>query len=101
MRVMIDEGAYAPTRAHTDDAGLDLYTKEFVRLTPHSTVKVDTGVHAEIPKGYCGVVTGRSSLNADGILCLQGIIDSGYTGAICVTLHNLNDGVVMLSAKTA
>ena len=27
MKIMLDKGAYMPTRAHETDAGLDLYTK--------------------------------------------------------------------------
>ena len=28
MKIKLDEGAYLPTRAHSTDAGLDLYARE-------------------------------------------------------------------------
>ena len=103
MRIMLDEGAYMPTRAHDTDAGYDLYATDdfFVRGSRTSNVsngweanvrigsaKHDTGVHVEIPKGYVGMVKSKSGLNVKHGLTAEGVIDCGYTGSIVVKLYN-------------
>ena len=40
-----------PTRAHDDDAGLDLRTADSVRIPVGGSVEVSTGVAVNIPKG--------------------------------------------------
>lgn len=92
INVMLDEGAIMPTRAHAEDAGLDLYTpKEFVLHTLdelNQSKVIDTGVHVEIPKGFVGMIKSKSGLNThNGIMC-EGVIDAGYTGSIRVKLYN-------------
>lgn len=92
INVMLDEGAIMPTRAHSTDAGLDLYTpEEFIlhALDGFNKSKViDTGVHVEIPKGFVGMIKSKSGLNVhSGIVC-EGVIDAGYTGSIRVKLYN-------------
>lgn len=95
INVMLDEGAIMPTRAHADDAGLDLYTPKDISLSAvfarESSAIVDTGVHVEIPKGFVGMIKSKSGLNVrSGIVC-EGVIDAGYTGSICVKLYNNGD----------
>ena len=76
MDYYLDEGAKAPTRAHDTDAGLDLYAYKFLNyqsekvlvVRPDTTYMIDTGLHVEIPKGYCGLVLPRSSSARDGLL---------------------------------
>ena len=94
INVMLDEGAIMPTRAHAEDAGLDLYTPENFRLWP-STVAgrsytVDTGVHVEIPHGYVGMLKSKSGLNVKDGVVGEGVIDAGYTGSIKVKLYNMS-----------
>ena len=87
IKVMLDPGAIVPTRAHDDDAGLDLYAREYDRIPPHSISVLDTGVHVAIPKGYVGLLTSKSGLMAEGVTS-RGTIDSGYTGSIKAALFN-------------
>jgi dUTP pyrophosphatase len=56
MKIMLDKGAYMPTRAHETDAGLDLYCREDKMLWQGQSVTFDTGVHIELPKGYFGKI---------------------------------------------
>ena len=92
MNIMLDEGAFVPTRAHYTDAGLDLKTPRGVYLFPHSSVTIDTGVHFEIPKGYWGKIESKSGLNINhSVVSLGGTIDSGYTGSVKVKLYNLSN----------
>lgn len=90
MRVMLDEGAYIPTRAHPTDAGLDLRCKSYCTIPPHGHVLIDTGVHIEIPLGCVGLLTSKSGLMRQGITC-RGTIDCGYTGTIQAEVFNHGD----------
>ena len=104
MKIMLDEGAKMPTRAHEFDAGLDLYTPKFATVPDckytapaynygYGTMGVgqktiDTGVHVEIPEGYVGLIKSKSGLMVNHGLLTDGTIDSGYTGSIKVKLFN-------------
>lgn len=110
MKYTLDDGAIAPTRAHNTDAGLDLYAYKFINaqsekvlvVRPDTTYMIDTGLHVEIPVGYCGLVLPRSSSAKDGLLVHTGVIDSGYTGSIKITVNALNDAkVVRLNDRIA
>ena len=90
IKFTLDEGAYAPEKAHASDAGYDLRSREEQRITDCCGGRVfDTGVHVEIPEGYVGYVQGRSGLNIKmGIICPTGTVDAGYTGSIKVKLYS-------------
>lgn len=89
MRIMLDEGAKMPTRAHPWDAGLDLYSRETSTMWPNDSAKFDTGVHVEIPEGYVGFVKSKSGLMVNREIITDGTIDAHYTGSITVKLFNL------------
>ena len=88
MKIMLDEGAHIPTKAHEDDAGYDLYAKEAQIIPARESAKFDTGVHMLIPRGYAGLIVSKSGLNTKYGLTSEGLIDSGYTGIIVVKLYN-------------
>lgn len=80
-----------PTRAHDDDAGLDLRTADTIRIPVGGSVEVSTGVAVNIPAGYVGYVHSRSSLGFKyGVKLANstGVIDAGYTGIIRAKLSN-------------
>lgn len=98
MKIMLDEGAILPTRAHPWDAGLDLYTPDDV-IVPASedwpfgeieigSATIDTLVHADIPEGTVGLIKSKSGLNVKHGLTAEGVIDAHYTGSIRVKLYN-------------
>ena len=60
LKVKLDENAIQPTRAHTCDAGLDLYAPVDTWVYHDSIACVDTGVHVAIPEGYVGLITSKS-----------------------------------------
>lgn len=95
INVMLDEGAIMPTRAHAEDAGLDLYTPKDAILSGvferERSAVIDTGVHVEIPRGYVGMIKSKSGLNVYGGIVCEGVIDAGYTGSIYVKLYNHGD----------
>lgn len=92
MKIMLDDGAFAPIRAHETDAGLDLIAKERVKIWPGMSACIDTGVHMELPHGYYGKIESKSGLNVKhNIVSCGGVIDEGYTGSVVVKLYNLGD----------
>ena len=111
LKVKLDPGAQMPTRAHETDAGLDLYAP-YPFVLPQSSASteetldgflakagsrtVDTGVHIEIPAGYVGMIKSKSGLNVKHGIISEGVIDSGYTGSICVKLYNLGNDRVFI-----
>lgn len=97
MKIMLDKRAIMPTRAHEDDAGLDIYTPDMLIIKPHKAVTVDTGIHVEIPRGYVGFLKSKSGLNVKRNLIGEGVIDSGYTGSIVVKLYNLGEDIVLIN----
>ncbi len=80
-----------PTRAHEDDAGLDLVAAEPARLEPGARSSVGTGLAVAIPPGHAGLVLPRSGLAAKHGIALvnaPGLIDPGYRGELRVLLLN-------------
>lgn len=98
MKIVLDEGAIMPSRAHPYDAGLDLYTPHEAYVSAcytdnlgHVTIgncTIDTGVHVQIPEGYVGLIKSKSGLNVKSGLTGEGVIDARYTGSIMVKLYN-------------
>ena len=92
----INSNATTPTYGSTEAAGLDLYAlieneTSSLFIPSSATVKINTGIAIEIPKGYFGAVYARSGLSIKNGLrpanCV-GVIDSDYRGEIIVALHN-------------
>lgn len=88
MKIMLDEGAKIPTRAHPWDAGLDLYAKEDGYIRCNNSRTFDTGVHVQIPEGYVGYIKSKSGLMVNHGITTTGTIDAHYTGSIRVCLFN-------------
>ena len=87
LKIKLDDGAFVPERAHQTDAGLDLKSTVDVWIHPGEYTMIDTGVHVQIPSGYVGQMTSKSSLMINA-LTSRGTIDAGYTGSINVILFN-------------
>lgn len=88
MKIMLDEGAIMPSRAHESDAGLDLYARDSQIVCAKESAWFDTGVHIELPPGTVGFIKSKSGLNVKHGLTSEGVIDVGYTGSIVVKLYN-------------
>lgn len=97
IKIKLDKDAKMPTRAHENDAGLDLYARETEFILPNDSCTFDTGVHVEIPAGYGGFIKSKSGLNVKHGLTSDGVIDSGYTGSIAVKLYNHSDRTYMVA----
>ena len=88
MKIMLDEGAKMPTRAHPWDAGLDLYAMEDGNICCCNSRTFSTGTHIAIPEGMVGLVKSKSGLMCKHGIVTDGTIDSHYTGPIKVCLFN-------------
>ena len=85
-----------PQYATSEAAGIDLYcsTKEDIEIKPKETVKIDTNLKVQIPKGYFGAVYPRSSTGVKRKLMLAntiGVIDSDYRGEIMIYFYNYGE----------
>lgn len=104
LKVMLDPGAILPRRAHSADAGLDLYSPIATVVFPRrkngskNSVVIDTGVHIAIPGGYVGDVKSKSGLMVNDDIITDGTVDAGYTGSIRVKLFNLGVKPVHIEA---
>ena len=88
--------AVLPTRAHPDDAGLDLYNLDDVLLEAGAGKVVKTGIALALPAGHVGLVADRSSLGKKGIKTAGGVIDAGYRGEIHIVLWNISPESIQL-----
>ena len=88
MKVKLDPGAYEPTRAHLEDAGLDIRAKNPGIVRANNSAVFNTGVHIQLPHWCCGLLVSKSGLNTNHDITSTGLIDAGYTGEIKVKLYN-------------
>ena len=86
----LDPAAMLPTRAHPDDAGLDMYALEDSVVPPGEGRLLRTGVAFAVPAGHVGLVCDRSSLARRGLKTAGGVIDAGYRGEVGVVVWNLS-----------
>lgn len=98
LRVVLDEGARMPLRAHPFDAGMDLFSRTDTLVPARGSAVFDTGVHVEIPEGFVGFIKSKSGLNVKKNLQAEGVIDAGYTGPIVVKVYNHGDEDVCINA---
>ena len=101
--IKLNEFAKEPQYANDYAAGADLYSasNEQITIKPSETVLVGTGIAAEIPEGYVGLVFARSGLATKKGLAPAnkvGVIDSDYRGEIKVSLHNHSDKTETIDA---
>lgn len=88
IKIVLDEGAYMPERAHKTDAGFDLRTPKRALVHSNCGVFIDTGVHIEVPEGYCAMIESKSGLNRFHDIEVEGVVDAGYTGTIGCKIYN-------------
>ncbi|CAB1007457.1 dUTP diphosphatase [Corynebacterium diphtheriae] len=99
----LSQTATNPTRAHVDDAGLDLYLDKAVTVPVGGTAVATTGIAVLTPKGRVGQVNIRSGIAFNRGITLgngTGVIDAGYTGEIKLLLHNISKSPQSFPAGT-
>ena len=91
LKVKLDNNAIMPKKAHSSDAGFDLFSRNTQNIPAKGCTSFDTGVHIQIPEGMTGFLKSKSGLNVNHCIQSEGVIDSGYTGSIIVKLYNHSD----------
>ena len=86
----IDRALPAYRRVYPTDAGVDLISREETLIPPGVTARVPTNMAVTLPECYYATVSGRSGLNAQGILTHLGTVDPGFRGPISVAMTNLS-----------
>ena len=89
----VREKAQIPTYGSAFAAGADLYAclDGDISVQAGKTVMVPTGIAAEIPFGFAGLIFARSGLATKQDLAPAnkvGVVDCDYRGEIMVSLHN-------------
>jgi dUTP pyrophosphatase len=99
--IKLNQMAQAPTRGSKYAAGYDLSAAitSNVMIAPHTTVKIGTGIAAELPDNTFGAIYARSGIaSKEGLRPANctGVVDSDYRGEIVVALHNDSDVMRMV-----
>ena len=87
----LSDDAITPTKAHPEDAGMDLYCSrcgfEGINWVCHSDIAF------EIPEGHVGLIFPRSSISNTGMLLCNsvGVIDSIYRGEVSAKYMVVNN----------
>ena len=91
----IQDPNLVPIRAYVHDAGLDLKSSTKATIDPGAIIAFKTGIFAQIPEGYVGLLFPRSSTKVR-LANTVGVIDSSYRGEIIVKLENGSDKPVTI-----
>lgn len=89
----LNKYALLPERGSAAAAGYDIFAclDEPIKVGPHETVKIPSGLAFQIPDNYMMGIYARSGLATKQGLrpsnCV-GVVDSDYRGAVIVALHN-------------
>jgi len=100
----IREDAKLPLRAHSTDAGLDLFycpdpnqrtdcywrpEKEY-KIPPGASCLVPTGLRVEVPTDHMLEVKNKSGIaHKEKLIVGACVVDPGYTGEVYINLHNV------------
>lgn len=78
-----------PSKAHSDDAGFDVYATEDIVVYPGQVIKHPLNIRVKVPAGSYLSIESKSGLGAKGLLVFAGVIDAGYRGIPHVIMTNL------------
>ena len=89
----LNDKAVIPTYGSEYAAGADLYAcvDGEIKIAPHETAVIPTGIALELPVGYAGLIYARSGLATKRGLAPAnkvGVVDCDYRGEVKVALHN-------------
>lgn len=83
--------ATTPERGRLD-AGYDIFAAETVMLDAQEKATIRTDIAVNIPEGYVGLLTSRSSVSSKTHLVIEtGKIDAGFQGNMRINIKNDTD----------
>lgn len=90
MKIKVIDYGYEklPNRAHSNDAGADVFSMVDIDIAPNSVGKIPLGMGLRLPDGYMANIFPKSGLSIQCILDQLPPIDSGYTGEIHAIVLN-------------
>lgn len=97
----IREEARIPQK-RVEDAAFDIYAcfeEEYIKLDPHETKMIPTGIASCCDSGYCFILKERGSTGSKGLGLRCGVVDSGYRGEWFVAITNHNNVPVYITKK--
>lgn len=80
-----------PSKAYSNDSGIDLYMPCAGTVEPGKIFKVKSGFSVEVPVGYEANIYPRSSVGSQGVITVMAPVDSSFTGEFSIILANLTD----------
>ena len=86
-----------PNRAHSDDAGYDLYVAAGVIIPPGETKNVAHNIRIQMPRGVWASIYPRSSAVLKGMAASNTVIDNGYRGPLFSIVTNRSDRPLALA----
>lgn len=90
IKVQVLDGGKMPARAHTTDAGFDLFATEDIVLYPGQVKKTPLNIRLELPNSSWAEITTKSGLGSKGQLVYAGVVDQNYRGIPHVIMTNVN-----------
>jgi dUTP pyrophosphatase len=86
---LLHENAIVPQRAHSTDAGLDVFCVENCVVMNGSDAIIKTGISMSLPDGWVAIVKEKSGIATKKKLTVGAcVIDSSYRGEILINLFN-------------
>jgi dUTP pyrophosphatase len=90
IKVKVEADGKMPTKAHSSDAGYDVYATSDITLYPGQVIKHPLNIRCALPPSTWLEVTTKSGLGSKGQLVYAGVVDQGYRGIIHVIMTNVN-----------
>ena len=97
----VRDTAKLPVRAHSTDAGMDLFfSPEVVKpvvIEPGESFLLQTGLKIQVPEDKMLQIMNKSGIASKRSLVTGAcVVDSGYNGEIFVNLHNIGPSLQMI-----
>ena len=91
-------GARVDAPRYAGDAGFDLTITEDVELLPNQVSNVPCSSRIALPRGFCSLVIGRSSMARAGVHIYATLIDEKYHGPLFVLAQRIGSDPITVHA---
>jgi dUTP pyrophosphatase len=93
IEVEVLEGGKLPCKAHSSDAGFDVFATEDVVIYPGQVIKHPLNMRMKLPVGCWARIETKSGLGSKGMLVYAGVVDQNYRGIPHVIATNMKIAV--------